>query len=399
MISLGQILQSARDVQDWLTKIRREIHRRPEPGFREEQTARLIEARLGELGIPHVRMAGTGVVGLIKGRRAGEGVCAALRADMDALPITDAKQGELRSETDGVMHACGHDAHTACLLGAARLLTGLADSFSGSVKLIFQPAEETDSGGALPMIGEGVLDNPRVNAAFGLHADPGIPAGRIGVASGFTQAASDMFDVTIYGGGGHGAYPHTATDVLYAACQCVSALQSVVARNVAPLDAAVVTVGKLHSGTARNIIPARAEFSGIIRTLDPSVRALVRERAERTIRGVCGALGAEVTYTSRAGFPMLKNNEAMTSIVREAATDMLGEENVQCAAPSMGVEDFAYFAERCPSCFFNLGVRNEAKGITHPLHSDLFNIDETALPIGAALLSAAAVSFMSHHEK
>ena len=391
---MNTFLQKAREIAGWLTEIRRDIHRHPEVGFREERTASLVERQLDELGIPHRRMAGTGVVGLIEGTGTGEKRCAALRADMDALPIQDAKCGEVCSEVACVMHACGHDAHTTCLLGAARLLSENKSAFSGLVKLIFQPAEETDSGGALPMIGEGVLEDPYVDAIFGLHTDPGTDAGKINVTSGYMQAASDMFDVTIKGNGGHGAYPHTTVDVLYAACQCVSTLQSIVSRNVAPLDAAVVTVGTLHTGTARNIIPAKAEFSGIVRTLDPSVRARVRARVETTLRGVCEALGAKMEFKIRAGFPMLENDEEMTKLVREVAREAIGAENVLEGHPSLGVEDFAFFAERRPGCFFNLGVRNEASGITHPLHSDLYDIDESALSVGAALLAAAATRFL-----
>ncbi len=391
---MNPFLQKAREIENWLMEIRRDIHRHPELGFREERTASLVERHLEGLGIPHRRMAGTGVVGLIEGTAKSEGKCVALRADMDALPIQDAKCGEVCSDVACVMHACGHDAHTTCLLGAARLLVENKDAFSGAVKLIFQPAEETDSGGALPMIGEGVLDDPYVGAVFGLHTDPGTDAGMINVTAGYMQAASDMFDVTIKGNGGHGAYPHTTVDVLYAACQCVSTLQSIVSRNVAPLDAAVVTVGMLHAGTARNVIPARAEFSGIVRTLNPDVRERVCARLEMTLRGVCEALGAEMEFKTRAGFPMLGNDEAMTKLVREVATETLGAANVAEGRPSLGVEDFAFFAERRPACFFNLGVRNAARGITHPLHSDLYDVDEGALPIGAALLAGVASRFL-----
>lgn len=391
---MNTFTQRAREIGEWLTDIRRDIHRHPEVGFREERTASLVERCLDEMGIPHRRMAGTGVVGLIEGSAPGAGRCVALRADMDALPVQDAKRGEVRSESAGVMHACGHDAHTTCLLGAARLLSEGKNALPGAVKLIFQPAEETDSGGALPMIGEGVLEDPHVDALFGLHTDPGTDAGKIRVASGYAQAAADMFDVTIKGGGGHGAYPHTTVDVLYAACQCVNALQSIVSRNVAPLDAAVVTVGTLHSGTVRNVIPASAAFSGIVRTLDPAVRTQVRARLKTLLRGVCEALGAEMEFAIRAGFPMLKNDGEMVELVREAASEAIGAENVLEGRSSLGVEDFAYFAERRPGCFFNLGVRNEERGIIHPLHSDLYDIDETALPVGAALLAGASARFL-----
>lgn len=393
MIGTREIRRSADGMADWLSDIRRDIHRNPELGFREERTATLVERALDELGIPHRRLAGTGVVGLIEGRDAHTR-CVGLRADMDALPIQDAKTGGLRSSVDGVMHACGHDAHTTCLLGAARLLAGARDEFAGSIKLIFQPAEETDTGGALPMIEAGVLDAPHVDALFGLHVDPACEVGRIKVTDGYMQAASDMFDVVLRGGGGHGAYPHTTVDVLYAACQCISTLQSVVARNVAPLDSAVLTVGSLHAGAVRNVIPTRAKFSGTIRSLSPAARAVANDRFREITEGVCRALGAEVDIATRAGYPMLHNDPAMTDLFRAAAYDAIGDENVLVGTPSLGVEDFAYFAERRPACFFNLGVRNEARGIVHPLHAECFDIDESALPIGTALLAAAAVAFL-----
>lgn len=384
---MRELLPAAREFAHWLSEARRAIHRNPELGFQEEKTASLVERRLTEMGISHRRCFGVGVVALIKG--SAPGPCVALRADMDALPITDAKEGEVRSLVDGVMHACGHDAHTACLLGAARLLS--ERSFAGSVKLIFQPGEETDSGGARPMIGEGVLERPRVEAVFGLHADPGREVGYVAVAPGKMMASSDMFDAVVRGKGGHGAHPEGTVDALYAACQCVSALQSIISRNVAPTDSAVVTVGTLHSGTARNIVPAEAKFSGIIRTLDAGVRANVNERLESLLRGVCDSLGAEIFYESRQGYPVLENDERATAWFAEAAGEIVGSDRVLGASPSMGVEDFAYFAAERPGCFFSLGVRNEARGIVHPLHSNRFDIDEAALPVGAALLAGAAL--------
>jgi amidohydrolase len=390
---VNDILSEANSFSPWLSAIRRDIHRHPELGFKEERTASLVERTLGELGIAHRRTAGTGVTALIEGTAGIAARCVGLRADMDALPIQDAKSGELRSEVDGVTHACGHDAHTACLLGASRLIASRRGEFAGAVKLIFQPAEETDTGGALPMIREGVLEAPHVDSLFGLHVDPGTPVGAVSLARGFINAASDMFDVIISGGGGHGAYPHKTTDVLYAACQCVSTLQSIVARNVSPVQSAVVTVGLLQSGTVRNVIPAAARFSGIIRTLDPEVRELVVRRFGETVRGVCSALGVDVSLTVKPGYPMLRNDENASDFIRRVAADVIGEENTLRGAPSLGVEDFAYFAEARPSCFFNLGVRNEERGIIHPLHSELFDIDESALPLGAALLASAAIGY------
>jgi amidohydrolase len=376
-----------------MSGIRRDIHRHPELGFAEERTASLIERALDEIGVRHERSAGTGVVALMDGEGEGASGCVGLRADMDALPIQDAKDGDLSSQVDGVMHACGHDAHVACLLGAARLISSRRGEFAGSVKLIFQPAEETDTGGALPMILEGALDSPNVDALLGLHVDPGIPAGTISVADGFINAASDMFDVVISGGGGHGAYPHKTSDVLYIACQCVSSLQSIVSRSVSPTEPAVVTVGALRAGSVRNVIPTEASFSGIIRTLDPGVRELVVRRLGDVIRGTCAALGGSVSIAIKPGYPMLRNDDGMAGFVRRTARGVIGEDKVLLGTPGLGVEDFAYFAERRPSCFFNLGVRNEERGIIHPLHSERFDVDESALPVGAALLASAAMRY------
>lgn len=391
------VMREARDIGGWLSEIRRDLHRNPELGFAEKRTANLVERCLDELGIRHERMLGTGVVGLIEG--GAEGCCVALRADMDALPLQDAKSGELCSGVAGVMHACGHDAHTACLLGAARLIVSHRSDLRGSVKLIFQPAEETDTGGALPMIEAGVLENPHVDALFGLHADPGCPAGSVAIADGYVHAASDMFDVTIRGRGGHGAYPQGTVDALYAACQCVSTLQSIVSRNVGPLESAVLTVGRIQSGTVRNVISANAAFSGIIRTLDPDVRETVKKRFGDVVRGLCASLGAEVDIEMKSGYPMLHNDPVMVDFMRDTAAAAIGAEHVLNGKPSLGVEDFAYFAQKRPGCFFSLGVRNEERGIVHPLHSEHFDVDEGALPVGAALLASAALAYTPYVSK
>lgn len=394
---MGGILDNARRIRDQIVSVRRKINENPEPGFAEEKTASFIGSILDELRIEHTRVSGTGVVGMIRGTACDreEGHCVGLRADMDALPIQDARRGSLRSRVDGFMHACGHDAHVACLLGAARLLSDRRADFPGSVKLIFQPAEETDTGGALPMIEAGVLENPRVDALFGLHVDPGCDVGRINITSGFVNAASDMFDVSFTGAGGHGAYPHIAKDALYAACQCVTALQSVVSRSVNPFEAAVLSVGELHAGSARNVLPETAQFRGIMRTLDPSTREIMLRRFEEVIRGTAEAMGVTAGITMRKGYPVLRNDDGLVRFAQDVGVDVLGIENVKPGTPSLGVEDFAYFAERRPCCFFGLGVRNESTGIVHPLHSASFDIDEEALPVGAALLAELAFRYVS----
>lgn len=397
---MSSILDDARGHRDRIISVRREINENPEPGFAEEKTASLVERLLDEFGVEHTRTAGTGVVGIIRGgaKTRRKGRCVGLRADMDALPIQDARQGGLRSRVDGFMHACGHDVHTACLLGAAKLLSDRRAGFPGSVKLLFQPAEETDTGGARPMIEAGVLENPRIDVLFGLHVDPECDVGRIKITNGCVNAASDMFDVSFTGTGGHGARPHTATDALHAACQCVVALQSVISRNVNPLEPAVLSIGEFHAGSARNVLPGTARFGGIIRTLDPSTRSTVLRRFGNVVHGMARAMGVTADITMRRGYPTLHNDDRLARFTRDVASDVVGAGNVESGAPSLGVEDFAYFANRRPSCFFGLGVRNEALGIVHPLHSASFDIDEEALPLGAALLAELAFRHLSHAE-
>ena len=378
----------------WLSEIRRDIHRHPELGYAEERTASAIESRLDELGVPYTRLAGTGVVGLIEGAPGEGGKCVGLRADIDALPLQDAKTGDLSSCIPGVMHACGHDAHAACLLGAARLLQQIRGELAGSVKLIFQPAEESD-GGALPMIEAGVMQSPDVSAMFALHCDPTTPVGSVKVTDGFTNAAADMIDLVVTGLGGHGAHPDSTVDVVYVAALVIAELQSVVSRSIDPLSSAVVTIGAIHAGTARNVIPSRVQMLGTIRTLDPDVRHIVHRRVREIVEGVCATHGAGVSLVINRGYPALQNDERATGFVRRIAVETLGGDNVLKGKPSLGAEDFAYFAERVPSCMFNLGTRNEARGIVHPLHSELFDIDESALPVGAGLLATIAAKYLT----
>jgi len=364
----------------------------PELGFEEYHTASLVEDTLHKLGIGTRRLAGTGVVGLLSGR--GPGRTVALRADMDALPLNDEKAVDYASRIPGKMHACGHDAHTAALLGAAMLLTKYKWDFAGNVKFLFQPAEET-VGGALPMIEEGAMENPRVDAIFGLHTDVDIDAGTIGVIYGKANAASDTFDVVIYGRGSHGAAPHEGVDAIAVGAQVITALQNVVSRNVDPVDAAVVTVGVIQGGYQRNIIADELRFSGIIRTLDPDTRERVRQRVKDTVIGVASALGAKASVRIFPSYPSLINDNTMVELVKATAEEMLGRKRViVLEKPNMGVEDFAYFLQRAPGAFFRLGVKNEEKGIVHASHSSLFDIDEDALVIGAAMHAAIALRFL-----
>lgn len=396
MIPSSRLLASAREIADRLTDIRRDIHRHPELSGEEHRTAELVERELKDLGLETKRMAGTGVVALIEGR--GDGPCVGLRADMDALPIQDQKCGDLHSEVPGVMHACGHDAHTSCLLGAAMLLVGERENFSGSIKLAFQPAEE-NGGGAFPLIQKGFLESPKVLAMFGQHTHSALDAGKISACSGGTYAASDGFCATFKGRGGHGAYPHVTRDVLLAACRAVDAIQSIVSREISPLDSAVVTVGSFHAGKAPNVIPSSAEFSGTIRTLSEASRELVTRRVREVIEATAAMHCVDVEYTERHGYAPVVNDDAMTDLVLAVGREMIGEENVELAGRAMSSEDFGFFAREVPSCYFNLGVMNKARGIDHAPHTPLFDVDEAALPIGAAMLAAVALRALERFSK
>ncbi|HWR39227.1 MAG TPA: amidohydrolase [Patescibacteria group bacterium] len=389
-------LQEAAKYKMEMVRLRRQFHMNPELGTEETETVEVVRETLESLGIATNRLAGTGLVGLLTGGKPGKTV--ALRADMDALPLQDLKTVEYASRRPGKMHACGHDAHTAGLLGAAMLLSKYRDSISGQVKFLFQPAEET-VGGALPMIEAGAMENPRVDAVFGLHATPELRVGKIGFSYGKTYAASDDIDIVIQGKESHGAAPQNGIDAIMVAAQVIGGLQSIVSRNVSPADAAVVTIGQIIGGQQRNIIANRVELSGTIRTLDPDTREFVRRQVNKIVTGIAEALGATVQVVLSASYPSLINDVAMTDLVKDSAESLLGKENVVLQTrPTMGVEDFSYFQQKAPGCFFRLGVGNKENGIIHPLHTQLFDIDEEALVIGAAMHAKLAIDFLNKVE-
>lgn len=385
-------LAEAKKIKPDLVKLRRRLHMYPELGMEEYRTAAIIEETLQAHCIETKRVAGTGVVGLLMGT--GKGKTIALRADIDALPLTDAKQVEYASKVPGKMHACGHDVHTAGLLGAAMLLNKCKDQLTGNVKFLFQPAEET-TGGALPMIKAGVMAAPQVDAVFGLHSAPEIRVGKIGVSYGKSYAASDMFDVVIQGRSCHGASPHLGVDAILIGSQVVTALQSFVSRNVDPVDAAVVTIGKFVGGDQRNIIADKVELSGIIRTLGPESRERAKLKIKKIIEGVAESLGAEATIQFIPSYPCLINDDEMVDLVKSSAEELLSKNNVLLIEkPTMGVEDFAYFLQQVPGAFFQLGVGNAEKGIVNPLHSSSFDADEDALVVAAAMHARISCSFL-----
>jgi amidohydrolase len=377
---------------------RRYLHQHPELGMQEENTARFVAEKLREFGIEtQTGIATTGVLGTLRGAQPGKTVL--LRADMDALPIEELNEVPYKSQVPGVMHACGHDSHTAMLLGVARLLTERKDEIKGTVKFIFQPSEEVPPGGAKPMIEEGVLEDPHVDAAFGVHIGQDLPVGTIGVCAGPTNAASDGFIATIKGVGGHAARPHGSVDPIVVAAQCISALQTLVSREVNPLRQAVITVGSLHAGTVSNIIPEEAIMKATVRTFDPEVRQNLSERIPALIKGISAAMRAEAEVQYRFGYPALVNDPAMTDLVRQVARGIVGPQRVVEREPGMGGEDMSYFLQHAPGCFFRIGSRNPDRGLVYGHHHPRFDIDdEGALPIGVAAVASVALRYLNGAE-
>ncbi|MGE5587608.1 MAG: M20 metallopeptidase family protein [Clostridia bacterium] len=394
------LVAMARELLPQMIAVRRDLHMNPELGGEERRTAGMVASKLCELGVS-VRegIGGTGVVGVIRGlapgtgrsgsgpgRDSSPGPCVALRADMDALPIQDCKDVDYRSRVPGVMHACGHDGHVAMLLGAAKLLSSLAREFCGSVKLLFQPAEE-GPGGALPMMKEGVLSDPEVNVIVAGHLWPDLPTGVVAIRGGPVMAAADSITITIKGEGGHGAAPHRSVDAVVVAAQAISALQTIVSRQVNPVDPLVVTIGTISGGYRQNVIADQVTMSGTVRTLNPTLRKAVPDMIKRTLDGITRSAGAAFEFTYSPGYPPLANDERVAAIVAESAKKILGRRRViEDIEPSMGGEDFAYFLQEVPGAMFMLGAGNPDKGARYPAHHPKFDFDEEAMAFGAALM-------------
>ncbi|MDD3981326.1 MAG: M20 family metallopeptidase [Spirochaetales bacterium] len=385
------ILAKAEAMRDWLVRVRRDLHAIPEAGDAEFKTQEYLCKALDELGIPYKKMR-TAVVGLVEG--AAPGPVVALRADMDALPVQEPEGKPYRSGHQGYMHACGHDAHMAVALGAARFFSELKSQFAGTIKLLFQPAEET-TGGAEPMIAAGCLENPHVDYVLGLHVMPDVQAGMIELKHGALNGASDFLGITLKGRGAHAAYPSTGIDAIVIAAKVIDALQSVVSRNVSPLDEAVITIGTINGGQRNNIIAEEVTMTGTIRTTNPSVRSEIAQRVRSIVEHIPAALGGLGEVQIKPGYTALINNDAIVDLLAQEANALLGPGKLQWKEkPSLGVEDFAFFLKERPGAFYHLGCGNREKGIHAPLHSKLFDIDESCLPIGVAMQAAAALKLL-----
>lgn len=368
--------------KDWIIGMRRKLHRIPEDGFREFKTQRAIMDVLDEIGISYTTER-TWVIGLIEGAYPGETV--AIRADMDALPLVEPEGCPFRSEHEGMMHACGHDAHVAMALGAAKVLNGLRGQLHGKVKLLFQPAEETD-GGAAPMVQAGAMENPHVDRVYGLHVMPHLPVGKVETRAGTLNASTDTVKLTIHGKAGHGAYPDLGADAIVCAAQVITALQSVVSRNVSPLQSAVLTIGKIEGGTAQNIICDEVRMRGTLRTANAELRAMMKARIADIAQGVASSMGCSAEVEIIPGYAALVNNDGEAARVKRIAGRLFGAENVvDKAAPSMGGEDFSFFCDCAPGAFFHIGCVSPEWMPAPPLHSRDFHIDEDCLTIGALM--------------
>ena len=393
MSLLENLREVAEEIGPGVVADRRDIHQYPELGFSEQRTAALVAARLRDLGLDvRTGVGGTGVVGLLKGGKAGKTVL--LRADMDALPIEEANDTPYRSQFPGLMHACGHDAHTAMLLGVAWVFAHAREEISGTVKFMFQPAEE-GGGGAQRMIEDGILNDPPVDAAFGMHVDTERYVGQAALRSGPAMASSDRFTITIHGKGGHAASPHRTVDPIVVGAHLITALQTIVAREVSPNEPAVITIGSLISGTTNNVIPDRAVLTGTVRAYHADVRRTMERRIGELARGIARAMRANAEVDYQVGYPVLVNDPHAVGVVKAALGKVLGSGAVIDREAVLGAEDFAFILQKVPGAMIHLGVRDRAWERPRPVHTATFDLNEEALPVGVAALAATALEFLA----
>lgn len=392
MALLDQIKSLSQQVHADTVAWRRHIHAHPELSYQEVNTAKYIATTLRNIGLAPVEgVAGTGVVVLIEGKNPS-GKTVALRADIDALPIQELNQVSYKSQNTGVMHACGHDVHTSSLLATAKILHQVRHEFEGSVKLIFQPGEEKNPGGASMMIEAGVLENPKPVSIIGQHVMPLLPAGTIGFREGMYMASSDEIYLTVIGKGGHGAAPELTVDPVVIAAHIIVALQQIISRKASPKQPTVLTFGKLSAEGATNIIPDRVKIAGTFRALNEEWREEGLKKIKKMAEGMAESMGATCEVEISRGYPYLENNPAVTRRIRRAAEEYVGKDHVVDIELTLGSEDFAYYSHQIPASFYRLGTRNDAKGITSYVHTPTFDIDEDALAIGPGLMAWMAIS-------
>ena len=371
---------------DEFIKVRHHLHAHPELSFKEFETSGFIQQKLSEWNIEYAVMATTGVIGLIKGKNAGDKVIA-LRADMDALPINEQNKVDYKSKNDGIMHACGHDVHTACLLGASKILNELKDEWQGTIKLIFQPGEEKNPGGASLLIKEGVLENPKPEAIFALHVHPGLEVGKLSFRGGMVMASADEIYITISGKGGHAAAPHLTSDTILTASQLVVNLQQVISRMNNPFNPSVLSITSIQGGNTTNVIPGEVKLIGTFRAMNEEWRFKAHELIKNICNHTAQMTGTQINLLIDVGYPFVINNENLTMIAKQKAIEFAGAENVEETEMRMGAEDFAFYSHKIPACFFRLGVGNKQKNISAGVHTPLFNIDEAAISNGMGIMA------------
>ena len=389
---IQEIKELAEGMMPELSKMRRHLHAHPELSFKETKTADFIEEQLIKIGISdYYRISETGIVALIKGKNP-DNKCIALRADMDALPISEDNEVDYRSKNEGVMHACGHDVHTTCLLGAATILYKLKSKFEGTIKLIFQPGEEQSPGGASILIKQGVLENPKPLAIYALHVDPSIPSGEVGFRPGEYMASADEIHITIHGKGGHAALPHLTIDPITIAAYIITSLQQIVSRKCNPTTPTVLSFGKIEGGKANNVIPDEVKLSGTFRTFDEQWRKDALELIKKTVHNIADIHGAKATVHIPPGYPTLFNNRELTEQSIATAAAYLEASNIHQLELRMTAEDFSFYAQKVPACFFRLGTNKNNTEFTASVHTPHFDIDESALKTGAGLLAELAIN-------